>query len=275
MIPRQWTAGLSALALGGCAALTPWRHPSPDSNPSSEVRPTAPPATPTLGFVLESVLHARRPRGREPTLLLELGNGATVIRGDRLQVTTRTSRDAYLYLAFCSQHASDPRFAGLKVFPGQGAIRLRAYEPAIAPDPAAEIVLDDQVGQEALYLIFSRIELSRVDSELADAVAAARRGSQASDCGQPFHTAPPGPTRARSPVRVWSGKPRATGQRPAPVDAHGKSRAAAPEEEPVVEIQRGGDIVWNDGAPSGLDPDPDGIVILRFALNHVAAAPGD
>ncbi|HEX3483366.1 MAG TPA: hypothetical protein VHT91_50490 [Kofleriaceae bacterium] len=48
-------------------------------------------------------------------------------------------------------------------------------------------------------------------------------------------------------------------------------KASPAEEDPVVEIQRGGDIVWNDGAPTGVEADPDGIVILRFALNHVAA----
>lgn len=263
-------AGLATLALlGGCAVLASWRHPSPGGDRPGEARTPAPPAGPALGFVLESALRARRLHRGQPDLLLELGNGATVIHKDRLQIATRTSSDAYLYLAFCSQHASDPRFGGLKVFPDHGAIRVRAYETTIAPDRAAEIVLDDQPGQETLYLIFSRVELSRADSELAEAIAAARRGS--ADCGQPFHAAPLGPARAPGPARVWSGKPGAAGRRPAPDTTRGKPRAPAPEDDPVVEIQRGGDIVWNDGAPVGVDADPDGIVILRFALNHVAA----
>jgi hypothetical protein len=272
VIANRRAAGLATLALlGGCGVLASWRHPSPGVDRPSEARAAAPPAAPALGFVLESALRARRLHRGQPDLLLELGNGMTVIHGDRLQIATRTSSDAYLYLAFCSQHASDPRFAGLKVFPDRGAIRVRAYETTIAPDRAAEIVLDDQPGQEMLYLIFSRVELSRADSELADAIAAARRGSQSADCGQPFHAAPPGRARDPGPARVWSGKPRAAGQPPASGNTRGKPKATAPEDDPVVEIQRGGDIVWNDGAPVGVDTDPDGIVILRFALNHVAA----
>jgi hypothetical protein len=268
MTARRHTAGLATLALlGGCAVLASWRHPSPGVDRPSEARAAAPPVSPALGFVLESTLRVRRLHRGQRDLLLELGNGATVIDRDRLKIATRTSSDAYLYVAFCSQHASDPRLAGLKVFPDHGAIRVRANETTIAPDRAAEIVLDDQPGKETLYLIFSRVELSRADSELADAIAAARRGSQSVDCGQPF-ARPPSPAHDSRPVRVWSGKP---GKGPAPGKAPGQPTAAAPEDDPVIEIQRGGDIVWNDGAPVGVDADSDGIVILRFALNHAAA----
>ncbi|HEX3765895.1 MAG TPA: hypothetical protein VHW23_44665 [Kofleriaceae bacterium] len=268
---RWRAAGLAPVALlAGCAMLASSRHPSPEVSPPSEARPAPPPAVPALGFVLESALRARRPYRGQPDLLLELGNGATVVDGDRLQIAARTSRDAYLYLAFCSQHATDPRFAGLKVFPDHGALRVRAHETTIAPDPAAEIVLDDQPGRETLYLIFSQVELSRADSDLADAIAAARRGSQAADCATPFRAAP-GRARDPRPTRVWSGKPPAAGKRPAPGSTRATPKTSPPEQDPVVEIQRGGDIVWNDGAPVGVEADPDGIVVLRFALNHVAA----
>lgn len=266
-------AALASLALlGGCVIPSSWRHSSPDPapQPGSSPAPVAAsaeaPAQIEVGFIVESALRARRPRRGQPDLLLELGNGATAIDGDRLQIQVRTSRDAYLYLAFCSQHASDPRYAGLVVFPDRGAIRVTAFETTVAPNPAAEIVLDNQPGQESLYLIFSRIELSRADTELADAIAAARQGNQTTDCGAALKTTPARSTAAGKPLRVWNGKPTSPKRRSAR-----NSELRPRDDDPVVEIQRGGDIVWKHGEPVGLDADPDGIVVLRFGLNHVAA----
>jgi hypothetical protein len=226
-----------------------------------------------LGFVLESTLRARRMLGGRPSMFLELSNSATVIDGDRLQVLVRTSRNAYLYLAFCSQSAKDPRYSGLKVFPEEGAIRVKAYETTIAPDRAAEIVLDRQPGQEALYLILSQSELPSSDSGLAQVIAAARRGSQSADCGSPLRAAVAGSRKESKPNRVWSGKLGSRGRQPSPSPASGTPRRTDPssEQDPVVEIQRGGDIVWNSGMAMGVEADPDGIVILRYGLRHVAA----
>ena len=50
-----------------------------------------------------------------------------------------------------------------------------------------------------------------------------------------------------------------------------KQKAQSSERDPVVEIQRGGDIVWNNGLSMGVEADPTGIVILRYGLTHVAA----
>src|SRR5262249_39737425 len=36
-------------------------------------------------------------------------------------------------------------------------------------------------------------------------------------------------------------------------------------------VERGVEIVFNDGAQTGIDPDADGIVVKRFDLKHVAA----
>jgi hypothetical protein len=38
-----------------------------------------------------------------------------------------------------------------------------------------------------------------------------------------------------------------------------------------LEIPRGGDVVWNSGLEMGVEADPDGIVILRYGLTHIAA----
>jgi len=274
---------LLVLLLGGCAAISPPREvwQVDDRKPEKDAEGTTPGAPPSgygrasLGFVLESALRARRIHNGRPAMFLELSNGATVIDGDHLQVSLRTSQDAYLYLAYCSQHAQDPRYPGLKVFPEERALRVRAYETTIAPDKAADIVLDDKPGQEALYLILSRVELSGSgsDSELTQVIAFARQGSQSADCESSLRTTAAGARNERKVNRVWSGNPQSRGRRQAPPSAPSsmlKRTGARPEADPVVEIQRGGDIVWNNGA-MGVEADPDGIVILRYGLTHVAA----
>jgi hypothetical protein len=283
---RAWqgvghAAWLVAL-LGGCAAFLPRREvrqvddrrPEQDAGVTASREPSSDPGRASLGFVLDSVLRARRLHSGRPAISLELGNDATVIDGDRLQVSVRTSQDAYLYLAFCSQHAKDPRYSGLTVFPEEGALRVRAYETKIAPDKAAEIVLDDKPGQEALYLIVSRIELSRSDAELTQVIASARQGSQSADCATSLRAPVAGPPGERKAKRVWSGSSQPRARRPAPPGAPSVARkrtSARPEDDPVVEIQRGGDIVWNNGTWMGVEADPEGIVILRYGLTHVAA----
>jgi hypothetical protein len=280
MRARQYGARGASLVLliGACAATRSPRDAfdGEDQTRAMEVEqaPSGPPpgsdGRAAFGFVLESTLRARRIRNGRPTMFLELGNGATVVDGDRLQVSIRTSQDAYLYLAFCSQNARDPQYPGLKVFPEQGAIRAKAYEATIVPDRAAEIVLDNKPGQEALYLLLSRTELSSADAGLAQVLAAARQGNQSADCGAVIA----GSRKEGKPSAVWSGKLRSReGRRASTAAAAGAPRPAhaAAEPDPIVEIQRGGDIVWNNGLSMGLDADPDGIVILRYALTHVAA----
>jgi hypothetical protein len=275
-------AWLAALAGACTTTMPPPRDGSREEPPLQAIEiESAPPGPPpssggraALGFVLESTLRARRMRGGGPTMSFELSNGATVIDGDRLQLSVRTSQDAYLYVAFCSQQARDPRYLGLTVFPEQGAIRARAHEATIVPDRAAEIVLDDKPGPEVLYLILSRVELSSSDAGLAQVLAAARQGSQSADCGAPFRTAVAGSRKGSKPSAVWSGKLQARAKHRSPPGAASgtpQRAIASVEEDPIVEIQRGGHIVWNNGMSMGLEADPDGIVILRYGLTHVAA----
>jgi hypothetical protein len=273
-----------ALLIGACAAPRPQARDAAQGGDELPVLTAerAPPARSAgdraggLGFVLESTLRARRIREGQPPMFLELGNGDTVIDGDRLQVHLRTSQEAYLYVAFCSQKARDPRYPGLKVFPEQGAIRALPYEVTVVPDRKAEIVLDDQPGQETMYLILSRAELSSSDAGLAQVLAAARQGRQSADCGTSFRTAVAGSRNKRQPSGVWSGKLQGR-ERPKPSPAATTvappQAGAGDEPDPVVEIQRGGDIVWNNGVSMGLEADTDGVVVLRYRLTHVAAPP--
>jgi hypothetical protein len=227
-------------------------EPEPEPEPEPVTSATTPsPGSPVAGsntpFVLETRLHARRtqPNGQSITLD-EIRSGDIVLDGDRLRVSVRTSKDGYLYLAFCSQQARDPRYRGLIVFPDEGSeIPVAANQSTLAPTNAA-IVLDDQPGPEALYLILSRDKLSRADAGLADVLAAARRGRE--DCGAPFQAAVAG-------SRKGNGRPRQASAAPAaPNPGLGK---------PVVEIQRGMRMVFGSFAA-----DPDGIVVLRYDLEH-------
>ena len=214
-------------------------------------------------FVLEARLRARRMQHGQPITLDEIRSGDTVLDGDRLQLSVRTSRDGYLYLAFCSQQAREPRYRGLSVFPDRGGgIPMVANQPTLAPARDGEIVLDHQPGPEALYLILSRHELSLADAGLADVLAAARRGREATDCGAPFQAAVAGPRKGATRRRGWNGGPREAGAAPpTPNPDLGK---------PVVEIQRGGYVEFG-GAQSGVEADPDGIVVLRYELKHISA----
>jgi hypothetical protein len=137
-----------------------------------------------------------------------------------------------------------------------------ANQPTLAPASNAEIVLDHQPGQEALYLILSRHELSRADAGLADVLAAARRGREATDCSAPFQAAVAGSRKGTAGRRGWNGGPR---------EASSAPPAPNPDlDKPVVEIQRGGYVEFG-GAQSGVEADPDGIVVLRYELKHISA----
>lgn len=254
-------AGIALVAVGGRRLwpdLDPLRHHPPLVR--IEPAPWSSANTPSAGssvagsdapFVLETTLRARRTQHGQPITLDEIHSGDIVQDGDRLQLTVRTSQDGYLYLAFCSQQARDPRYRGLSVFPDNGGgIPVVANQPTLAPARDAEIVLDNQPGPEALYLILSRHELSRADTGLADVLAAARRGREATDCGASFQAAVAGSRKGTTGGPVLHTNPDL-----------GK---------PVVEIQRGAYVEFG-GAQSGVEADPDGIVILRYELKHISA----
>jgi hypothetical protein len=157
--------------------------------------------------------------------------------------------------------------------PDQSGIRVVANQPTLAPardGKIGEIVLDNQPGQEALYLILSRNELSRADAGLADVLAAARRGREATDCGASFQAAVAGSHKGNTGQRGWNGGPREASAVP-PALRSGKEHVPNPDlDKPVVEIQRGGYVEFG-GAQSGVEADPDGIVVLRYELRHVSA----
>jgi len=67
-----------------------------------------------------------------------------------------------------------------------GSIEAKAGTTIYAPAQNADIVLDDQVGPEVLYVIASRRRLDLADPELAEAMAKVRPGAADIDCGAPL-----------------------------------------------------------------------------------------
>lgn len=233
--------------------------------------PASPPA-PSAPFVLEARLRASRIQNGRPITFDELHSGDTVMDGDRLQFSVRTSKDAYLYLAFCSNYAEDPRYHGLSIFPDSGSIRMRANETMTVPTATGGIALDDKPGRETLYLILSQAELSHADAGLADVIDAARRGHDAIDCGAPLHAPVAAPTRKSSLDRK-SGSNKSRSPTSSPEPERPTAHPADPDAgKPPVGIERGGQIVLADPAQPGDAADPDGIVILRYELKHEHAS---
>lgn len=246
-----------------------------------EFAPGSFPETPSTGssvagsdapFVLETRLRARRTQDGQSITLDEIRNGDIVQDGDRLQLSVRTSKDGYLYLAFCSQRTRNSLYHGLSVFPDKGGgIPMVANQPTLAPardGKIGEIVLDDQPGPEALYLILSRKELSRADTGLADVLAAARRGRQTTDCGASFQAAIAGSRKGDTEHRDWNGGQREARALPVPASRAGYA-SKLNLGKPVVQIQRGGYVEFG-GISSGVEADPDGIVVLRYELKHMS-----
>lgn len=201
--------------------------------------------------------HAVQVRRSETAVPHELRDGDTVISGDRIRASVRTSTGAALYLAFCAgQH--------LQIYPSQQGVRTRAGDLMVIPEGGGELVVDDHPGSEVLYLILSRNELSLADPQLAGLVAAAGDTATTVDCGASLDRRLM--KSAGSPAHVLRGEtiPR----------KHGKSPQA-----PDLRADPG-DRIWyaTDGAGdpgSVVAADSDGIAIVRYRFTHVAPKHGD
>jgi hypothetical protein len=209
---------------------------------------------PDASFVLDVALRARRIRHGYSITIDPTGE---LMKGDRLQFSVLTSQPGYLYIAFCEhRHGPGYRRPGdpdLSVYPKDHGIVMAANVPTIAPDPRAEIVLDDSPGPETLYLILSQSELSQADPVLADAITVPPAGKQTQRCGAQLYRALAGPSR-----------PGTGGAGGAPTTPE----TSAPQ---VGTLQRGVEIVSTDGTQIGIDADGRGIVVKRFDLKHVPA----
>jgi len=178
---RRMATGAAVFAMAASAALVVFMRRAPGT--TDEVDPggsgSQRPPDVNRGVHVEpgrlAFDHAVEVRRSNSGVARELRDGDTVMTGDRIRVSVRTSADAYLYLAFCAgQH--------LQMYPSQHGLRTRAGDLVLVPD-GGELVLDSQPGPEVLYLIVSRDELSRADPDLSALIAAGGDGIKAVDCG--------------------------------------------------------------------------------------------
>lgn len=209
-----------------------------------------------------------------------LPDGSDVKSGDQMQVEVTTSVDARLHVAYCDKSQQ------LTLFPKKDGILVTANKPAFAPSQTGYVVLDNNTGPEALYVIVSH--LAGDDPRLARAIAANRPGGDAADCGERIRGAVVVPVMAGVlPARRFIGgakpMPRlAPGGRPQPgvrgvqtAGEDGKPRevGARARKHPAPTVERGAFVVFQGdvGVAAGADADgnDDGIVILRYGLNHL------
>lgn len=217
-----------------------------------------------------------------------LRTGDEVVSGDGIQVAVKPTVAAHVYLAYCDPHHQ------LALFPGDGGLAASAGRITYAPAPDAAIVLDDQPGQEVLYVIASRRPLDVADPQLAGAISRANPGTRV-ECGEPLDRAlatdrtartDTGAARPPAPLAEPGTPPDASpSQDPQPRDlsargapshtAHGSLSpphpAASPRVPPPPEVQRGAFLRWGATGAISASGDHHDIVVLRYAFTHVAA----
>lgn len=219
---------------------------------------------------LDHSLQVRQTKGGVPR---ELRDGAEVRKGDRIRASVVTSEDAYLYLAFCSDHQ-------LTVYPSQAGIRTSAGDSVTVPEGGGDLIVDDVPGTEVLYLILSRKELSLADKQLAEAIRTT--GQEEVDCSRlddKLARPASGASRAHQPRKktlrgdVVAKKPMPA--RPAP-SVTAPAKPSSPDETtppPDPDYIRKGDMVWysTKGESPGevVAADAGGIAIVRYRFDHV------
>lgn len=176
-----------------------------------------------------------------------LRSGDKVVTRDKIRITARTSVNAHLYLAYCDRERR------LAFFPKDGSIEAKAGKTTYAPAQNADIVLDDQAGPEALYVIASRRRLDLADPELAEAMSKVRPGAADVDCGAPLEKV----LAKRKPTEPVIGR------------ASGALARGAARVPPPAELDRGGYIKWTKAGEVSAGGDRDGIVVVRYNFTHV------
>jgi hypothetical protein len=268
------TAAVCAVAAGfAIVVLLPRDHrqevdviaSAPDVEPRQPGRPAPPQEVPEvtrglhivegrLGFDPAIQVHRSDTAG-----LHELHDGDSVITGDGIRASVRTSADAYVYLAFCA----DQR---LEMYPSQRGVRARAGELVLLPEGGRELLVDEHAESEVLYLILSRNDLPMADPDLAALVAATGDTSNAVDCGASLDSKLMKSTGVLSQTNVLRGERVRKKRMPS-------SRSGAPENPDLA--RNPGDIVWYmadeaDGSPAAVAADATGIAVVRYRFSHAA-----
>lgn len=130
-----------------------------------------------------SVTHPENPRARHAgtaaqvsRLLLrmrdgrDLGHGSTVYSGDRFEILVRLERPAYVYLLQFYDGSSEILYPA----PGQ----TRAHRPGLVRIPGRSdewVSVDDNPGEETLYIVISGQPMAQVDAYVAETLGTVRR----------------------------------------------------------------------------------------------------
>jgi hypothetical protein len=176
---RRTAVAATAVAMAAGIAMVLFMRHSPAIDPA-ERNGSSTPIEVTRGIHVEAGRlafdHAIQVTRSNVTVPHELRDGDTLMTGDRLRVFVVTSIDAHLYLAFCaSQH--------LQMLPSPHGALSKAGQLASIPGAGGELLLDDQLGSEVLYVIVSQPELSQADPALSARIATASDPTQTVDCG--------------------------------------------------------------------------------------------
>ncbi|HEU4405656.1 MAG TPA: hypothetical protein VFS43_10230 [Polyangiaceae bacterium] len=141
---------------------------------------------------------------------------------------------------------------------------------------SGNLVLDDNPGREALYVIASRRPLDQADPQLDKALATARPGDASVDCGSRLErlmagpASPPSTTQAALPAPATA-PPAPSSPKPPRASAH----ALEFERPPVTcvrnaraEIVRGMGVEGASGDSVKAESNAEGVVVLRFGFEH-------
>ena len=264
---------MGAFALAASVAILLFMHRDRNAAIAPEVDPQPPerPGLPeprhevTRGMHVEhgrlGFDHALRVHRSETDVRHELHDGDTVMTGDSIRLSVRSSEDAHLYLAFCKD-------GHLQTYPSQYGVRIRAGELLLVPEVGSGLVVDAHLGTEVLYVILSQHELALTDPQLGDLVAASSDDAKTVDCGASLDLRLMKSTGTLPPANVLRGE--TIPKQPMP-----QSRPGSPADPDLA--NNPGNIVWYaaDGAVSPgsvVAVDADGIAVVRYRFIHVAPA---
>lgn len=206
------TAGLAA-ALASCVGP---REPRGTPSPEGHGAPDAP---------LKVEVWART-EGSQPG---PFAQGMRLRAGDKIFIEARVSKDAHLYVLHCTAERT------LERYPDVGSLPFRAHERDDVPARHTWFVLDEQPGNDVIYLLASERALEDADPRLDAAIDRARGGrGPSADCGEAHFQSVLAGEGFRAPPAPTSGAPAPP---PLATATTAPSWPPRPRPEPTPEVQ--------------------------------------